>query len=160
VAFETRPVKSVRPAVSAQPAVVHPAPMPQPASIPQPQPVAGGKINREEIAAIVDRFLAGRRSEETPTPLPVAPEVEAGSMYTGTAKSPAAVTSNGGSAASSTQAQTTASTANGHKPVDFVSEDDVRRAIQKGEKIYINGRTIITPAARDIGEPAEVFAKV
>ena len=41
-----------------------------------------------------------------------------------------------------------------------VSEDDVRRAIQKGDKIYINSKTIITPAARDIGEPAEVFAKV
>jgi ethanolamine utilization cobalamin adenosyltransferase len=50
--------------------------------------------------------------------------------------------------------------ANGNKAVDFVSEDDVRRAIQKGDKIYINARTIITPAARDIGEPAEVFAKV
>jgi ethanolamine utilization cobalamin adenosyltransferase len=49
--------------------------------------------------------------------------------------------------------------ANGSKVVDFVSEDDVKRAIQKGEKIYVNARTIITPAARDIGEPAEVFAK-
>jgi hypothetical protein len=53
-----------------------------------------------------------------------------------------------------------AATANGHKAVDFVSEDDVRRAIQKGEKIYVNAKTIITPSARDIGEPAEVFAKV
>jgi hypothetical protein len=44
--------------------------------------------------------------------------------------------------------------------VEFVSEDDVRRAIQKGEKIYINAKTIITPAARDLGEPAEVFAKI
>jgi ethanolamine utilization cobalamin adenosyltransferase len=52
------------------------------------------------------------------------------------------------------------SAANGKSPVDFVSEDDVRRAIQKGEKIYINAKTIITPAARDIGEPGEVFAKV
>ena len=43
--------------------------------------------------------------------------------------------------------------------MDFVSEDDVRRAIQRGEKIYVNAKTIITPAARDIGEPAEVFAK-
>ncbi|HZT59581.1 MAG TPA: aldehyde dehydrogenase family protein [Pyrinomonadaceae bacterium] len=48
---------------------------------------------------------------------------------------------------------------NGHKAVDFVCEDDVRRAIQKGEKIYTNARTIITPAARDMGEAAEVFAK-
>ena len=55
------------------------------------------------------------------------------------------------------RASTTAS--NGRNVVDFVSEDDVRRAIQKGEKIYINAKTIITPAARDIGEPAEVFVK-
>jgi hypothetical protein len=48
---------------------------------------------------------------------------------------------------------------NGRTATDFVSEDDVRRALQKGEKIYINSKTIITPAARDIGEPAEVFAK-
>ncbi len=51
------------------------------------------------------------------------------------------------------------SPSNGHKAVDFVCEDDVRRAIQKGEKIYTNARTIITPAARDMGEAAEVFAK-
>jgi acetaldehyde dehydrogenase (acetylating) len=48
---------------------------------------------------------------------------------------------------------------NGRKAVDFVCEDDVRRAIQKGEKIYTNARTIITPAARDMGESAEIFAK-
>jgi hypothetical protein len=48
---------------------------------------------------------------------------------------------------------------NARKAMDFVSEDDVRRAIQKGEKIYVNARTIITPSARDMGEPAEVFAK-
>ncbi|HEV7844468.1 MAG TPA: hypothetical protein VGO69_12320, partial [Pyrinomonadaceae bacterium] len=58
--------------------------------------------------------------------------------------------SNGGQAAAN---------GNARKAVDFVSEDDVRRAIQKGEKIYVNARTIITPSARDMGDPAEVFAK-
>ena len=53
-----------------------------------------------------------------------------------------------------------AQSANGRKAAEFVSEDDVRRAIQKGEKIYVGPRTIITPSARDIGDPAEVFAKV
>ncbi|MCP9494108.1 MAG: aldehyde dehydrogenase family protein [Pyrinomonadaceae bacterium MAG19_C2-C3] len=43
--------------------------------------------------------------------------------------------------------------------VDFVCEEDVRRALQNGEKIYTNARTIITPAARDMGEAAEVFTK-
>ena len=53
----------------------------------------------------------------------------------------------------------TGGASNGRKAADFVSEDDVKRAIQKGEKIYVGPKTIITPSARDIGEPAEVFAK-
>jgi acetaldehyde dehydrogenase (acetylating) len=55
--------------------------------------------------------------------------------------------------------QTPSPASNGKRAVDFVCEDDVRRAIQKGEKIYVGARTIITPAARDMGEAAEVFAK-
>ncbi|HYO90283.1 MAG TPA: aldehyde dehydrogenase family protein, partial [Pyrinomonadaceae bacterium] len=59
VAFETRPVKSTRPAVSAQ----KPAEMQAAAPALARQSAAGGKsIGREEIAAIVDRFLAGRDS--------------------------------------------------------------------------------------------------
>ena len=42
---------------------------------------------------------------------------------------------------------------------DFVCEDDVRRAIAAREKIHINARTIITPAARDLGEEHEIFAR-
>ncbi len=60
--------------------------------------------------------------------------------------------SNGDSAPATAQS-------NGHHTVDFVCEDDVRRAMQKGEKIYTNARTIITPAAHDMGDAAEVFAK-
>jgi hypothetical protein len=46
------------------------------------------------------------------------------------------------------------------KTADFVSEDDVRRAIDKGEKIYISKKTILTPSARDLGEEREVFARI
>ena len=46
------------------------------------------------------------------------------------------------------------------KAVDFVSEDDVRKAIQDGAKIYISKKTILTPSARDLGEEKEVFANV
>lgn len=153
VAFETRPVKSVGPAVGVQ--SVTAAPSPSRASEPA---IAGGKIDRQEIAAIVDRFLAGKRVEapEPPaSPLPK-PEIEpeAGSMYT----APPPVAPPVSEPVS--KPKPTAST-NGNKlAVEFVSEDDVRRAIQKGEKIFINDKTIITPAARDLGEPAEVFAKV
>jgi len=159
VAFETRPVNSVRPVASAQRTVAPPiqTSMREPA-------IAGGKINRQEIAAIVDRFLAGKGVENVPasSPLPKPPLVpEAGSMYTGPAVNLESNTprTNGRETPASTQPKTTTSM-NGGKPVDFVSEDDVRRAIQKGEKIYITAKTIITPAARDMGEPAEIFAKV
>ncbi|HEX3185510.1 MAG TPA: aldehyde dehydrogenase family protein, partial [Pyrinomonadaceae bacterium] len=151
VAFETRPVKSVRPAAGVQPALSTPTPAREPA-------IAGGKIDRQEIAAIVDRFLAGKRVEapaaSAPLPKPEIEEAEAGSMYTAPAPTPAPVNE------PISKSKPPAST-NGNKPaVEFVSEDDVRRALQKGEKIYINAKTIITPAARDLGEPAEVFAKV
>src|SRR6185295_19864642 len=97
-----------------------------------------------------------KRVEPTSSPLPSPViESEAGSMYAAPPPKAAAPPP----PAPSTPPVAKPST-NGAKAVDFVSEDDVRRAIQKGEKIYINGRTIITPAARDIGEPAEVFAKV
>jgi acetaldehyde dehydrogenase (acetylating) len=144
VAFETRPVKSVRPAVATQKVA-------QPAATSKEPVVAGGKIDRQEIAAIVDRFLAGKRVEPSASPLPSPViESEAGSMYTAPAPKPEPPA----------PPLVAKPSTNGAKAVDFVSEDDVRRAIQKGEKIYINARTIITPAARDIGEPAEVFAKV
>jgi acetaldehyde dehydrogenase (acetylating) len=191
VAFETRPVKSKRAATSAATAAT---PAPAPSYVPSPaapQPVqrqtvvgtAAGKINREEIAAIVDRFLAGRQPEQTsaetresrPQTLQASrtsaePEAEAGSMYAGPSQSRqqtvnAGQAGNGGqrqspaSGSSSGNAANSSARATSGKTVDFVSEDDVKRAIQKGEKIYINAKTIITPAARDIGEPAEVFAK-
>src|SRR6476469_10027426 len=147
VAFETRPVASKRPAVAAQPA----ASMPSAAvASPPPAPTATPKVSREEIAAIVDRFLANRPTEPAPPP-PVRAEVPPSSPNPkgngGTVRT--APGSNPSSNASS----------NGRQAADFVSEDDVKRAIQKGEKIYVGPKTIITPSARDIGDPAEVFAK-
>ena len=178
VAFETRPVKSTRPAASVS---VTPAGQ-STASVAAQRPAqavvgsGAGKINRAEIAAIVDRFLATRQPDEIPGATPRqtderpqessrAVEAEAGSMYTGPSQSERQSESRGGTVnggrlpSSADIARASSMGANGSKPVDFVSEDDVKRAIQKGEKIYINAKTIITPAARDIGEPAEVFAK-
>jgi acyl-CoA reductase-like NAD-dependent aldehyde dehydrogenase len=114
VAFETKPVNASR---AVTPAVAPPAPKPV--------------INRQEIAAIVDKFLA-QRPPDAPAP-------------TATVKQIAPVEPSD----------------NGKKPspVAFVCEDDVRRAVAAKEKIYINAKTIITPAARDLGEAGEVFAK-
>jgi hypothetical protein len=196
VAFETRPVKSARPAQSStQASTQTSAPASQAAASVAPQ--TSGKVSREDVAAIVDRFLSNRNaSQPTPTyntpmratdaPTPTQPviDVEVNRATGGSAAPHADAAPNaqasggsgnggsgsGGANAPSSPAPKPAATAsggggnaqaqNGHKAVDFVSEDDVRRAIQKGEKIYVNAKTIITPSARDIGDPAEVFAKV
>jgi len=163
VAFETRPVPSARPARTATAA--RPTEMTPPPAQPQPvQPAATGtRISREDVAAIVDRFLTTRGVGQTaPASAPPATAPTASGnggttqaapppSHAQPATKPVAPAANGGAQAAS---------ANGHKAVEFVSEDDVRRAIQKGEKIYVNARTIITPSARDLGEPTEVFAKI
>jgi len=185
VAFETRAVKSARPAVATQ-KVSAPA-QPQTAAARAgvaanevaAREVGPGKVSRLEIAAIVDRFLAQRQPEQssgaaelyaTSSPQPFQPgiDVEAGSMYASSRAAPhaeaapTAVSDRDGKASSTEKgrARRSEGSANGRSAVDFVSEDDVRRAIQRGEKIYINARTIITPAARDMADPAEVFAKI
>src|ERR1051325_3607117 len=145
VAFETRPVASKRPAVTAQRAA-----MPQPAvaparPAPPVTPTATPKVSREEIAAIVDRFLANRPPEVTPLPAPPPTQTE----------QPRADSGNGAAA----RVSATPSASNGRPAADFVSDGDGKRESQKGEKIYVGPKTIITPSARDIGDPAEVFAK-
>lgn len=42
-------------------------------------------------------------------------------------------------------------------PVAFVCEEDVREALRRGVKIVIGERTIVTPAARDLGDAHGVF---
>jgi hypothetical protein len=43
------------------------------------------------------------------------------------------------------------------KPADFVCEEDVRQAVRHGRKIVIGVRSIVTPAARDLGEEHRIF---
>lgn len=206
VAFETRPVKSVRPAVMTQkPLDVQAASSQSAPAMASASPAAGKNIGREEIAAIVDRFLAGRggasqssatgghatlHATESPAPYQSMTDISGVGKYAApdaaphAEAAPTALASNGGNGSGRSEAQQSpppaaqpvatpppaqasaqptppqSTNGNSHKAVDFVSEDDVRRAIQKGEKIYVNARTIITPSARDMGDPAEVFAKV
>lgn len=155
VAFETRPVPSKRPAVTAQPAMQmsrQPASVRTIAATPTSRGVdtPAPKVSRQEIAAIVDRFLANRQPESAP---PVPP------MASNASRNDYSTRAGGNSGASGSVREPASAASNGRKPAEFVSEDDVRRAIQKGEKIYVGPRTIITPSARDLGDPAEVFAK-
>ena len=45
----------------------------------------------------------------------------------------------------------------GTRPAEFVCEEDVRQAVRAGVKIVVDSRTIVTPAARDLGEEKRVF---
>lgn len=135
VAFETKPV-SAKTASTPMPVQASSAP-----SKPQPP------VKREEIAAIVDKFLSKKLADM--------PEPQVPAAASGTAPEPAKTTIIHHIPAEPPKP-------NGGKPVpvDFVSEDDVRRAIDQGEKIYITEKTILTPSARDLGEEKEIFARV
>jgi acetaldehyde dehydrogenase (acetylating) len=129
VAFETRPVTADSPTPSPIQTSGVAASAPQ-ISVPPPT------INRAAISELVDKFLVARKpTESAPPPSPVQPPDPPKPAPPSPAKS----------------LQT--------KAVDFVCEDDVKRAIAKGEKIYVNAKTIITPSARDLGQSSEIFAK-
>jgi acetaldehyde dehydrogenase (acetylating) len=133
VAFETKPVNKPS-TVSVQPPAV--------ASVPPSRKIP----RREDIAAIVDSFLS-KKLAETPAPAPppppkpepaAAPKTVVHEITPENAvQKPVPIT-----------------------PADFVSEDDVRRAVADGKKIYISKKTILTPSARDLGDEKEVFASV
>jgi ethanolamine utilization cobalamin adenosyltransferase len=42
-------------------------------------------------------------------------------------------------------------------PAEFICEEDVRMALRMGKKLVIGDKTIVTPAARDLGESQKVF---
>lgn len=132
VAFETRPVTSYF-SSTGSPEVRKPAQE-------RPQPP---RASRKDIAAIVDEFLKGKIASSPPAE--PAAEPNAAEVRTAVVHDVADKTSPNGSRKT---------------PVDFVSEEDVKSALTKGAKIYVNNKTIITPAARDLGEQHEVFAMV
>lgn len=90
-------------------------------------------INRGEVSALVDRLLAGRRLEfqppAEPAPAPARP----------------------------TTPEETGGTEKPPEPASFVCEDDIRQAVKEDRKIHVNGKSIITPAARDLGNQKAVL---
>jgi acetaldehyde dehydrogenase (acetylating) len=146
VAFETKPVQSSKFKVQSPLISV-------PAQTVQPQ-----TVKREEIAAIVDKFL---RQKEIQVSQQSAVSSQQ-SAEKATTNNEQRTTNADGQKAIIHQIAKPETKTNGAKPptVDFVSETDVKNALDKKEKIYITTKTIITPAARDLGEPAEIFVKV
>lgn len=107
-------------------------------------------VKREEISRLVDKFLRDKISEQ-PSELI-------------TTKSQAELQNPNGEVKTIIHqvANVETTKSNGARPdsVDFVSEDDVKKAVETGAKIYISPKTIITPSARDLGEEKEIFAKI
>jgi acetaldehyde dehydrogenase (acetylating) len=149
VAFETKPVSRQSSAVSHQTSTANAADNRQ-------RTANQRQIKREEIAAIVDNFLRDKIADAPAKPTSVSSDTEVAngkSLIANQSDSPVKTI---------IHELKTESASNGTKPktVDFVSETDVKAAIENGEKIYVTAKTIITPSARDLGEEREIFAKV
>jgi acetaldehyde dehydrogenase (acetylating) len=150
VAFETFPVTQFSSTKPTPRATVAPAPIAPPpvraaeTALAPPSKSAPVIVpDRAAIAALVDQFLAERRpaveralqeAQSAPVVQPVAARDEAPPV----APKPEAA-----------KPETPAA--------EFVCEDDVRRAIVENRKIPTDRKTIITPAARDLGRERGVF---
>ncbi len=158
VAFETRSVQSLKSKVQS-PSDIQISNFELQKEDQKPKTEDRKTIKREEIAALVDKFLRNKISED---PVEVrTPNSEARSPIE-TANNQTPATNGKVKTIIHQVANVETASSNGAKPkaVDFVSEDDVKKAIETGAKIYVAAKTIITPSARDLGEEKEIFAKI
>jgi acetaldehyde dehydrogenase (acetylating) len=109
------------------------------AALPRPPagPAVPGGIAADVLARRIDEFLTSRgyRQASGPPPPPVSSAAPAPPVSTvASVRQPA-----------------------GESPADFVCEEDVRQALKQSRKIVIGERSIVTPAARDLGEQHRIF---
>jgi acetaldehyde dehydrogenase (acetylating) len=90
-------------------------------------------VTRQDVSSVVDQLLSQRGLSGTaqPTTPSVPPSPAPQSSPSNSGSTPVAVS--------------------------FVCEDDIRQALRKGEKIYVTPKSIITPAARDLGTDKNVL---
>ena len=91
------------------------------------------------VARAVDRFLAGKQVAP-PAAKPATAPAQAGPAKTEPAPSAAPLPK--------------------PRPVDFVSEAEIRAAVKRKGKIFVGPKTIITPAARDLAAEYDVLVRV
>ena len=129
----------------------------------------GGRLDPALLTRRIDAFLA-RRGVGAPSSPDAADPAAPGRTALASPDRTAAAPANRSPAADATPedppptpppaplapAETTGD-AETDRPVDFVCEDDVRQAVENGRPIAVDDRTIITPAARDLGERHGVF---
>jgi acetaldehyde dehydrogenase (acetylating) len=131
LAYEVRPAV-VRPARQETNAA---APLPRPPAAPPPSVgIAADVLTRRIDEFLTARGFAGGRPAQK---APDAPdEAPISHVKTGEAHAP-----------------------DTPSPADFVCEEDVRQAVRQGRKIVIGERSIVTPAARDLGEQHHLFVQ-
>jgi len=98
------------------------------------QQLPSSNVSRDKIATLVDRLLSIRNFQPPPqvsAPSQPEPQATQSSAKTAVDKSP--------------------------HPASFVCEEDIRQALKQDKKIYVNTKSIITPAARDLGNEKEAL---
>jgi hypothetical protein len=123
----------------------------------------GARVDRAAISALVDRFLADRQAHEPHVHSPARPPSARPPQQEARFSAPQQeARPESGSVPRMNEPPTQPLSANGAtngRVYDFVCEDDVRSALKAKQKILINAKTIITPAARELGEERDVFAR-
>ncbi len=119
---------SPQPERPASPAAVAPVPVPPPAS------TATAPPDRSRIRGLVERILTEKGLNPAAHPIPpVSPAAPAPTPPPAVAQGAPAPT------------------------LEFVCEADVRQAMRQKHKLRIGPKTLITPAARDLGEQEKIF---
>jgi acetaldehyde dehydrogenase (acetylating) len=94
-------------------------------------------FTRQDISSVIDQVLARNSISQNPPAALPSPTGQQSPTAPQMAASPAAAFS--------------------LPIVNFVCEEDVRTALKKNEKIYVGPKTIITPAARDLGTQKDIL---
>lgn len=127
----------------------HPESAPAPAAVvaaPR-MPITATAPAGAPATAIVERFLSGRRPIAATVAAPASPPPPPAAVPAPAVAAPPPAAPGSGGAVAPPPA------------VPFVCEADVRLALREGRKIPIGPRTIITPAARDLGAAHQIWAE-
>jgi acetaldehyde dehydrogenase (acetylating) len=145
LAYETSPAVVRKPAATAAATPVT-ATAASGGHLPRPPapPVSPGGISADVLARRIDEFLTSRGYRPAPVTPSVAVDVTA---------------AKGAESAARPSTPSPQRPESVEKAADFVCEDDVRQALKQNRKIVIGERTIVTPAARDLGEQHRLFVQ-
>jgi acetaldehyde dehydrogenase (acetylating) len=152
LAYEVRPaVGAVKPLTGAVPRTSDDRPK-APAALPKaPAMPAEVGISAQTLSDRIDQFLASR-GYRPPDGSHQEPVGRASSGPSGGPDKVRPIEDSRGDADKPRSAMAETQT-----PAAFVCEEDVRLALRAGQKLVIGDKTIVTPAARDLGEANKVF---